>query len=83
MSIVLNLYKQSLISRKNDMELQILRNNSGRMNFLGTHQGKKLDDPIPTSFENKIDLENIMASTELLAINSELEALNCSLNYLA
>ena len=86
LSIVLNLYKQTLLRQKNDAELQLLRNNAQKTNFLGTHQGRySLEDA--NSFENRLDCENIAASAQLSAINAELNALNgsnnSSLNYFA
>ena len=85
MSIVLSLYKQSLINRKNNAQLQLMQNNARMMNFLGTHQGK-LDDPIPSAntLENRINLENASLGTELAITNSELQALNTgSIDYFA
>lgn len=84
MSIVLNLYRQNLINRKNNAQLQLMQNHARMLNFLGTHQGK-LSDPNPAAvLENRLAFQNNCASTELMMANCELAALeNSSLNYLA
>lgn len=85
MSILTTLYKQSLIHQRNNAELQMIRNNAARMNFLGIHQGRT-DFSDTTDFENSLDLDNINLSTELAAVNTELNSINkvgSSLNYLA
>ena len=84
MSILVSLYKQSLIADRNNKELALLQNSARRMHMLGTHQGRMDYGEINTE-ENAIDMQNISDSTELMAINAELDALNnsSSLNYFA
>lgn len=84
MSILLSLYKQSLISAKNNNQLALLQNSARKLHMLGTHQGHR-DFGKLSSMENVIDMENVAASTELSVINAELGALrdSSSLDYFA
>ena len=83
MSIVLNLYKQSLINRKNNAQLELIRNNAQKLAMLGgLHRNYDLNSV--SSMENAIDLDNLTASTELMAVNAELAALdNAHLDYMS
>ena len=75
MSIVLNLYKQSLMQRKNNAQLELFQNNSRKLAMLGgLHMGSNLGSV--SAMENAIDFDNLSLSYELAAINSELEAIN-------
>ena len=75
MSIVLNLYKQSLINRKNNAQLELMHNNARKLAMLGgLHTG--MDLGAISSAETALDLDNLSASTELMAVNAELAALN-------
>jgi len=77
MSIVLNLYKQSLLNRKNNAQMELIRNNAQKLAMLGgLHLGSDLNSI--SSLENSIDLDNLCASSELMAVNAELAALDNS-----
>jgi len=77
MSVVLNLYKQSLINRKNNAQLELLQNNARKMAMLG---GLHLNSDISSvsSYENAIDLDNLSLSSELMAVSAELASLENS-----
>ena len=75
MSIVLNLYKQSLINRKNNAQLELIQNNARKLAMLGgLHSNSNLASV--SSAETALDLDNLSASTELMAVNAELASLN-------
>ena len=75
MSILLNLHKQSLINRKNNAQLELFHNNAKKLAMLGgLHQGMNLNSV--SSMETALDLDNLTASTELMAVNAELASLN-------
>ncbi len=83
MSVVLNLYKQSLINRKNNAQLELINNNAKKLAMLG---GLKLGDNLNSvsSIENNMDLDNVFLSSELMAVNAELAALNSAhIDYLS
>ena len=83
MSIVLNLYKQSLINRKNNAQLALIQNNAQKIAMLGgLHLGSSLESV--SSAESAIDLDNVSLSSELMAVNAELAALdNAHIDYMS
>ena len=85
MSIVLNLYKQSLITRRNNAQAELFHNNSRKLAMLGgLHYGLGSNLASVSSMESAIDLDNLSLNSELMAINSELGAINgCNINYLS
>ena len=83
MSLVTQLARQSLIAQKNNLQFQMLQNNSiqrGMLNnplFMGNLE-------MANRAETSLMLDNINASSQLMAVNAELNALNnTKLNYLA
>ena len=83
MSIAALLARQSLIHQKNNLQFQMMQNNQARYNML---QNISFNGSLEecAAQENSLDLENISNSSQLMAINAELEALSSSkLNYLA
>ncbi len=88
MSIVTLLARQNLIARKNDLQYQMLQNSSSMRRMLNSNVffGGGLNLADISSRETAMDLENIAASSELMAINAELNSLNDSssrFNYFA
>lgn len=88
MSLVTALARQRLIAEKNGLQCQLLQNSAAKRNSLQNLSfsgGLNLEGAF--ALENSLDLDNISASTELMAVNAELAALkNYSsqrLNYLA
>ncbi len=77
MSIVTLLARQNLIARKNDLQYQLLQGSSLRRSMLDNVSFSGGFDLADISRrESALDLENISASSELMAINAELNALN-------
>ena len=83
MSIVLNLYKQSLINRKNNAQLALIQNNAQKLAMLGgLHLGSDINSV--SSMENSLDLDNVSLSSELMAVNAELAAIdNAHIDYMS
>ncbi len=85
MSIVSLLAKQSLIAQKNNLQFQMLKNQSAlrnSLNYAPHFTGSNLETV--NNFETSLALENISNESQLMAINAELQALNSSrLNYFA
>lgn len=83
MSIVLNLYKQSLINRKNNAQLALIQNNAQKLAMLGgLHKNTSLSEV--SSMENALDLDNVSLSTELMAVSAELASLdNAHIDYMS
>ena len=83
MSIVTLLAKQNAILRRNDLQFQMLRNSSLKQGLLSFEGNLNQASAI----ENSLDLENIQMSSELMALNAELNSIknyeNNKLNYLA
>ena len=83
MSIVTLLAKQNAILRRNDLQFQALRNSSLKQGVLSFEGNLNQASAI----ENSLDLENIQISSELMALNAELNSIknyeNNKLNYLA
>ena len=83
MSLVTQLARQSLIAQKNNLQFQMLQNNS--------IQRGMLNNPLFTGnlemanrAESSLMSDNLNASVQLMALNAELNALNnTKLNYLA
>ena len=83
MSLVTQLARQSLIAQKNNLQFQMLQNNSiqrGMLNnplFMGNPE-------MANRAESSLMSDNLNASVQLMALNAELNALNnTKLNYLA
>jgi len=78
MSIVLNLYKQSLINRKNNAQLAMIQNNAQKIAMLGgLHKNPNYADyDFLSESETDLDLALDNALIEYMAVSSELEALN-------
>lgn len=77
MSIVQLLARQNLILRKNNLQLQLLQNSAAKRNMLNNLSfGGGLNLENISARECALDLDSISASTELMAINAELGALN-------
>ena len=77
MSIVTLLARQSLIARKNYLQTQMLQNSAlrrGMLDNISFGGGYNLAEI--SARETAMDLENISASSELMAINAELSALS-------
>ena len=68
------LYRQSLIAQKNSQQYSMLRNWGA--------QREMLQGSYNPCFASALELQGIADSTQLMAINSELSALN-NINYLA
>lgn len=77
MSIIALLARQSLIARKNNLQYQLLQGSSLRRRVLDNVSfGGGFDLADISQREAALDLENISASSELMAVNAELSALN-------
>ena len=83
MSLVTQLARQSLIAQKNNLQFQMLQNNSiqrGMLNnplFMGNLE-------MANRAESSLMSDNLNASVQLMALNAELNALKeAELNYLA
>ena len=88
MSIISLLAKQNLILRKNNLQYALLKNSAARRNMLNNISfGGVSCFENAYNYEKALDLNSIFASSELMAINAELSAINSycdkSLNYLA
>lgn len=86
LSIAKQLEKQSLIARRNNLELSLLQNSAAQRGLLNSpHFGGGL--ATVNAAEASLGLSNISNGTELMAVNAELAALNDStssrLNYMA
>lgn len=74
-SLVQMLTKQSLIAQKNNLQMQMLNNSAhqrrllSNVNFMGNLE-------YANSIGTALELENVSNSTQLMAINAELQALN-------
>ena len=78
MSIVLALYKQSLVAERNNLQYGLLRNWSAQRSLLR-------NAPSFTgaaNIGNNLELSGLNDSIQLMAVNAELNALN-NINYLA
>ena len=83
MSLLTSLATQSLIAQRNNLQFQMLQNNS--------LQRGMLNNPLFTGnlemanrAESSLMLDNLNASVQLMALNAELNALKeAKLNYLA
>ena len=71
MSIVTLLAKQNAILRRNDLQFQMLRNSSLKQGLLSFEGNLNQASAI----ENSLDLENIQMSSELMALNAELNSI--------
>ena len=83
MSLVTQLARQSLIAQKNDLQFQMLQNNSVQRDMLNSplFMGNL---EMANRAESSLMLDNLNASVQLMALNSELNALKDSkINYLA
>ncbi len=83
MSILTSLYRQSLIAQKNNLQYQILQNSPYRQSLMSNpYFSGNLQEV--NNIETAMTMENVSASAQLMAINTELDSLNSSrLNYLA
>ncbi len=83
MSIITSLAKQNAILRRNDLQFQMLKNSSLKQGLLSFEGNLNRI----SALENSLDLGNIQANTELMALNAELNSIrnyeNNKLNYLA
>lgn len=83
MSLVTQLARQSLIAQKNDLQFQMLQNNSIQRGMLNNpfYMGNL---EMANALESSLVQDNLNASTQLMALNAELNALkDTKLNYLA
>ena len=74
--LVQALYRQYLIAQKNSLQYNLLQNyDAQRAMIRGQHN---------PNFLGSLEFQNTLDSIQLMAINSELNALNdCKMNYLA
>lgn len=83
MSLVTQLARQSLIAQKNDLQFQMLQNNSIQRGMLNNplYMGNL---EMTNALESSLVQDNLNVSTQLMALNAELNALkDTKLNYLA
>lgn len=83
MSLVTQLARQSLIAQKNDLQFQMLQNNSIQRGMLNNplYMGNL---EMANALESSLVQDNLNVSTQLMALNAELNALkDTKLNYLA
>ena len=83
MSIAALLYRRSLIATKNNLQFQMMQNSSRQRNMLDNIQFMgNLEQA--HNIGTALALENIDNSSQLMAINAELSALDSSkINYFA
>ena len=76
MSLIQALHRQSLIAQRNNLQYSLLQNWSA--------QRSMLNGGYNPSFAGLLELQGVSDSTQLMAINAELNALNnANINYLA
>lgn len=83
MSLLTSLATQSLIAQRNNLQFQMLQNNSSQRGMLSNplFMGNL---EMANRAESSLMLDNLNASVQLMALNAELNALKeAKLNYLA
>ena len=83
MSLLTSLATQSLIAQRNNLQFQMLQNNSSQRGMLSNplFMGNL---EMANALESSLVQDNLNASTQLMALNAELNALkDTKLNYLA